>query len=124
MTKTESVKDDFIKTVKNLEETLKKEKTEERRDSAIKRFELCFDVAWKLIKLLLEEEKGIICNAPNDCFKQAYMQGYVKYDDLWIKMTKIRNEAVHTYKDELADALYEKLPEFLKLFEELEEKIK
>lgn len=123
MTKEDGEKEKFLKTVKNLEETLQKEKTEERRDSAIKRFELCFDVAWKLIKILLEEEKGIICNSPNDCFKQAYMQGFIKYDDLWIKMVKERNAAIHTYNEKLADALYDKLPKFLELFKSLKEKI-
>jgi len=123
MTKEQSGKEKFFKTVANLEEILKEEKNDINRDSAIKRFELAFDVSWKFLKILLENEKGLLCYSPNDCFKQAYIQGYIKYDDLWIKMTKERNESVHTYKDELAEALYKKLPEYLKLFEDLKKNI-
>ena len=42
--------EDFEKAVKRLEEVLELKKTEVVRDSAIKRFELCFDLAWKTIK--------------------------------------------------------------------------
>ncbi|MEK7658325.1 MAG: HI0074 family nucleotidyltransferase substrate-binding subunit [Patescibacteria group bacterium] len=123
MTKSDSLKEDYLKTLENLEKILKLEKNQINRDAAIKRFELCFDVAWKFIKSILEE-KDIICNSPNDCFKQAYMQKLIEYSDSWIKMTKVRNEAVHTYKDELAENLYKELPEYLKIFQELKEKIK
>lgn len=123
MTKSENLKEQYLKTVKNLEETLKKEETEEIRDSAIKRFELCFDVAWKLLKALLEEME-IKCFSPNECFKEAYQQKIIDYGDLWTVMTKKRNEAVHTYKEEIAEALYRELPKFLKLFQALREKIK
>lgn len=124
MTKSGSEKEKFLKTVKNLEKILKLKKNDINRDAAIKRFELCFDVSWKLLKTILEEKNGMLCSSPNDCFKQAYMQKLISYDDTWIKMTKTRNEAVHTYKEQLADALYAELPGFLKLFEELKEKIK
>ncbi|HLD38203.1 MAG: hypothetical protein A3G45_00190 [Candidatus Staskawiczbacteria bacterium RIFCSPLOWO2_12_FULL_37_15] len=124
MTKTESIKEQYFKTVKNLEETLGKEKTDERRDSAIKRFELCFDVAWKLIKEYLEENKGIICASPNECFREAYRQKIIDYSEFWLQITKERNAAVHTYKEKLAESLYQKLPEILKHFKYLEEKMK
>jgi|GEM_PF-4460819 len=41
-----------------------------------------------------------------------------------MEMVKIRNEAVYTYKEELAESLYKKLPKFLELFENLKEKVK
>ncbi len=72
MTKSDNEKEKYLKTVKNLKEVLGMPKNGINRDSAIKRFELCFDVAWKFIKIILEEKKGIVCNSPNDCFKQAY----------------------------------------------------
>lgn len=119
MTKKENAKETFLKTVKRLEETLSKEKTEERRDSAIKRYELCFDASWKFLKAELENQKGILCSSPNDCFKEAYRQGLISYSNEWIKMTKERNLAVHTYGEKFADSLYRELPKFLKLFKEL-----
>jgi len=123
MTKKDGAKEIFSKTIKKLEEVLQQEKTEVIRDSAIKRFELCFDASWKLIKADLENKKGVLCSSPNDCFKEAYRQGFIAYDDEWVKMAKQRNFAVHTYGEEFADALYKKLPEFLKLFKELEKNL-
>lgn len=41
---------DFKKAVEKLAEVLKIRETAITRDSAIKRFELCFDLAWKSIK--------------------------------------------------------------------------
>lgn len=42
--------EDFDKAIRKLGGVLEVEKTEMTRDSAIKRFELCFDLAWKTIK--------------------------------------------------------------------------
>ena len=124
MTKLKSEKEKFLKTLKKLEEILKKEKNEEYRDSAIKRFELCFDAAWKALKSYLYQEKGITCLSPKDCFKEGFKRGVINYEDLWDKICDERNLAVHTYDEKFADALYNKLPKFLELFKELKEKIK
>lgn len=123
MVKSDSLKEDFIKTVQNLEEILELEKNKINRDAAIKRFELCFDLVWKFIKSLLEE-KGVVCHSPTECFQQAYMQKMISYNDLWMRMIKVRNEAVHTYKDSLAEALYNDLHKYLELFQDLRERIK
>ncbi len=123
MTKIESVLIDYKKSVEGLAEALDQEKTAFMRDSAIKRFELCFDLSWKLLKSFLEEEKAVICRSPKDCFKEAYHHNIMSYKDEWIRMTDRRNVAVHTYNEELAEDIYKKLPDFLKLFQELLNKI-
>ncbi|MCD6412458.1 nucleotidyltransferase substrate binding protein [bacterium] len=119
MTKFQSLKKQYQKAVKRLDEILKKRKNKIIRDSAIKRFEFTFDLAWKTIKAFLEEEKGIRCISPKECFREAYRQGLIEYDEIWLKMTDWRNSAVHTYSEKFADDLYKKLPECLKLFKEL-----
>ncbi len=121
-TKLEALKNQFNKVLERLEEVLKKEKDEVNRDSAIKRFELCFDVSWKLLKACLQEEKGVYCASPKECFRQAYKTGIIDYDDRWIEMTEERNLAVHTYSQSFANMLYDKLPEYLKCFQQLKEK--
>lgn len=124
MTKLESEREKFFKILKKLEEFLSKEKNEENRDSAIKRFEMCFDTAWKSLKAYLFQEKGVTCLSPKDCFKEGFKRGVIDYEDLWGKICDERNLAVHTYSEDFANALYKKLPEYLKLFEDLKEKIK
>ncbi len=104
--------------------TKKEKKTEIVRDSAIKRFEFTFDLAWKTLKAYLKKEKGISCFSPKECFREAFRQGLIDYDELWLKMTDWRNEAVHSYIEKFAEDLYEKFPEILKRFQFLNQKIK
>jgi nucleotidyltransferase substrate binding protein (TIGR01987 family) len=75
------------------------------------------------VKAFLEEEKGVKCASPKDCFREAYRQGLIDYDDLWIKMTDLRNEAIHTYNEKFADEFYEKLPGMLRLLKSLRRKV-
>lgn len=123
MTKLEAIEKQYQRAIKRFEEILVKKKDDIIRDSAIKRFEFTFDFSWKIIKAYLEEEKGVSCRSPKECFREAFRQGLIDYDDLWLKMTDWRNEAVHTYSEKFADTLYKKLPGALKHFQLLEKKI-
>lgn len=58
---------DFKKALQRLEEVLEVKKTTITRDSAIKRFELCFDLAWKIIKSA-SSDQGLMCASPRACF--------------------------------------------------------
>jgi len=124
MTKLEALKNQYRQAVSRLDEVLQKEKNDIIRDSAIKRFEFTFDLAWKLIKAYLEEEKGTICTSPKGCFRDAYRQGVLEYDELWIKITDWRNQIMHVYDTSFADNLYENLPEVLEHFLILQKKIR
>jgi hypothetical protein len=48
--KFDSIFNDYKKALSRFKEALQKEKDDIVRDSAIKRFELVFDISWKLIK--------------------------------------------------------------------------
>ena len=121
MTKLESLKKQYQRAVGRFDEILKEEKNDIIRDSAIKRFEFTFDLAWKVCKAFLDEEKGVMCSSPKECFREAYRNGIIDHDDFWLQMTDWRNEAVHIYSEKFADVLYEKLPETLKYFRKIEE---
>jgi nucleotidyltransferase substrate binding protein (TIGR01987 family) len=113
MTKFESLLEDFEKILMKLDEVLKLEKTEINRDSAIQRFEIATDLAWKTLKTYLEEYKGIICRSPKGCFREAFSQGVIDYDDYWIKIIDFRNQTAHLYSEALVDKIYEELPKVL-----------
>jgi nucleotidyltransferase substrate binding protein (TIGR01987 family) len=113
MTKFESLLDDFEKILTKLDEVLKLEKTEINRDSAIQRFEIAVDLALKTLKTYLEEYKGIICRSPKGCFREAFSQGIIDYDDYWIKIIDFRNQTSHLYSENLADKIYDELPKVL-----------
>jgi len=110
--------EDFRKTIKRLEEVLKLEKTKVIRDSAIKRFELCFDLVWKSIKFFAQKE-GLECYSPKECFKIAFQLKLIEHDEKWLEMIKDHNLTTHLYKEEQADMVYQKLPRYLEMFKSL-----
>lgn len=110
--------EDFKKAIQRLQEVLSLKKNAIIRDSAIKRFELCFDLAWKLIKLYAKD-KGIECYSPRDCFKTAFQLELIRHDEKWLEMIEGRNLAVHLYGEENADKLYSHLKDYLELFQKL-----
>lgn len=111
MTKLDALKKQFEQALQRLEEILKEEKTMIVRDAALKRFEFVFDLAWKVMRAFLKENKGIECVSPKDCIKEAYRQGIIGYDEIWLKMCDWRNEIVHAYGEAYAENLYKQLPE-------------
>lgn len=113
---------DFKKAVERLEEILELVKDEVVRDSAVMRFQLCFDLAWKAIKAFAKEE-GVECFSPRSCFKEAFQLGIIEYDEKWLDMVKDRNLIVHTYAEDVADEIYGKLKDYLKLLKELSKKL-
>lgn len=123
MSKLEAILKQFQKAVNRLDDVLKQEKNEFIRDAAIQRFEFTFDLSWKVIKAFLEENKGVICNSPKGCFREAYKQEIIEYDDFWTEMTDYRNKTAHTYKEELAEEIYAILPRTLSYFQKLLENI-
>lgn len=124
MSKLQSLLEDLEKAVGNLAEVLAMSKNKIVRDSAIKRFELCYDLVWKTLKAYLEEYHDVRCASPYACFREAYNQGIIQeYDTFWFNLNKLRNETVHTYKEPLAEDAYAKLPKALEHFQQLYNKL-
>lgn len=118
-TKFLSLLEDFEKAVARLDEILGVPKDDIVRDSAIKRFEIVFDLGWKTLKAFLEEEHNVSCSSPRNCFREAFGQNVIMHDDFWIDVTSLRNYTVHTYKEALAEKVYAGLPRALAYFKEL-----
>ncbi|MEK7376158.1 MAG: HI0074 family nucleotidyltransferase substrate-binding subunit [Candidatus Margulisiibacteriota bacterium] len=119
MTKLEAVIKQFESALGRLDEVISMEKTEIVRDSAIQRFEFTMDLSWKAVKAYLEEEKGIICASPKECFREAYKQGLIDYDEDWIKLVDERNKTAHMYDEKTAEEVYSVFPSAAKLFRKL-----
>lgn len=114
---------DFKKAIARLNEVLVLPKSTIVRDSAIKRFELCFDLAWKVIKIYAKEQ-GFACNSPRTAFELAFKLKWIDHDVAWVGMIGDRNNSVHLYKERFADYLYAKLPHYLELYKGLYERLK
>lgn len=109
----------FQKALSRLKEALQAPKSTIVRDSAIQRFEFTLDLAWKTLKTHLEAQKGIVCTSPKECFREAYRQGIIVYNDEWLDLVDKRNETVHTYNEEKAEQIFLILPRAAELFQEL-----
>lgn len=118
---------DAAKAVKTLEDIFSEPYSIIVRDATIQRFEYTFEALWKFIKEFLKNEDGIICNSPKSCFRELFNIGYLNEDKtiIFLEMTDSRNDTVHTYKEGLADIIYNKikgyLPEVLKILNKFKE---
>lgn len=119
MSKYESLYEDFGAALGRFEEVLRLEKTDVVRDSAIKRFELVFDLAWKTVKAYLEEEHNAPCASPRQCYREAFRVGVLDYDAFWISVTSESNYTAHAYSEVLAEKIYAGLPNSLAHFKKL-----
>lgn len=113
----------FTNSILRLEEILREPKTFANRDSAIKRFELTVELAWKSMQVFLRNQR-IICRSPKECLREAFNLGLINNEDDWLKIIDDRNESVHTYSEEFADRLYARLITYLKTFELLRDGLK
>ncbi len=113
---------DFKNAFNNLEIGVKEAKTDLEIDGTIKRFELCYELAWKLIKNVLAD-KGIICRNPRDCFKQAVINELIADEDIWLNMIEDRNELVHLYQFANSRKIFENIKlRYIKSFTSLLQK--
>ncbi|MBI2888823.1 MAG: nucleotidyltransferase substrate binding protein [Candidatus Liptonbacteria bacterium] len=120
MTKDSALTEDFENALERFREALSAPATELHRDATIQRFEFCFDLAWKLIKEVLETKRGVVCNSPKTCLREAYKQKFIEeYDKRWLAIADDRNLTAHTYNEALAKEIYERLPKALELFNKL-----
>ena len=110
--------DSFREAVKSFGEALTAPKSELSRDAAIKRFELAFELSWKLLQKHLRE-LGLDCQSPKSCFQAGLANKLIDDEELATVMVADRNFSVHTYNEKFAEELFARLPKYQFLFEEL-----
>ncbi len=115
----------FEKALTTLQKTIVERPTDIERDAAIQRFEYCFELSWKLLKIALEEQgnKPDI-PSPKSVFKKAFLFNLITDEGIWSEILVERNQTTHTYNEELAKEVYSKIPSFYKAMYQLLEKLK
>jgi len=65
-------------------------------DAIIKRFEVCFEYAWKHLKRIVSEA-GQEVYSPRDTLKEATKLKLIQNLELWLDFLEDRNLSVHDY---------------------------
>lgn len=102
-----------------LQEILKEPFSVIVRDASIQRFEYTFEAFWKFIREYLKEKEGLIANSPKACFRELFALGICGEEESvqLQEMTDKRNDTSHTYKEQVAQAIYETLRGYALLME-------
>jgi len=88
------------------------------RDSLIKRFELSYDLFWKVCKDHLLKVHGLDVASPKSVFRALLEQKIFTQQDLLVELVEMaddRNLTVHTYDQYLAEELVEKIVNYHEL---------
>lgn len=114
--------DQFKNAIVRLSEALTLESTRINKDATIQRFEFSFELAWKVMKSIAFE-KGMEVISPKDSIRSAAQLGLIEDVERWFDFLDARNNSSHIYSEEMADAIYELIKEFLPAAEKLLHKI-
>ncbi|GAW66750.1 nucleotidyltransferase substrate-binding protein [Geoanaerobacter pelophilus] len=96
---------DYLKALGQLEKATGQPKDEFVRDSVIQRFEFTHELAWKMLKLRLEQE-DIFAKTPRETMQASLEAGFIEDGNAWTDLQKMRNMTSHTYNEELAEEVY------------------
>lgn len=91
-------------------------------DVAAKRFEFTYEMAWKSLKRVLDY-LGIDARSPRHVFKEAFAQGLLSEEEVWLEMIEMRNLSSHVYDEHEIAAIIGKLDKFLAAFDALHLKL-
>jgi nucleotidyltransferase substrate binding protein (TIGR01987 family) len=77
-------------------------------DGTIQRFEFTFELAWKLMKTILNYN-GVAVESPRPVIKEAFKAKTIKDGQEWINMLEDRNKTSHLYDEKQALKIYKKI---------------
>ena len=117
--------EDYHRALLRLQTALKKEADLDDMylDATIQRFEFCFELAWKLMKAILEYE-GVEANSPRSSIREGWKQGLISDAEAWLDMMEKRNLSSHTYDENVARDIYHEVKEqYITLLEALDQRV-
>ncbi|ABZ83816.1 nucleotidyltransferase substrate-binding protein, putative [Heliomicrobium modesticaldum Ice1] len=90
---------------------------EVERDASLQRFEYSFEATWKAALHYLREMEGIEIGSPKGVIRACMQVGLLTPTETSeaLEMVDDRNLTVHTYNEELARAIFMKLPRYASL---------
>jgi len=90
----------------------------------IQRFEFTHELAWNVLKDYFEYQGNTAITGSRDATREAFNKGVIQDGEGWMEMIKSRNKSSHTYNEETAKELVEKIIEsYYNLFSVFKDKM-
>lgn len=84
-------------------------KTEISQMAIIHAYEYTFELWWRAVQKHLEYIEDIQDYGPNATIKNAFQYGVIEDGQTWMDMLKDRNMTAHTYKEDVANDIYQRI---------------
>ena len=109
------------KAIGTLETILKEPKTPIVRDASIQRFEYSFEALWKAAQLYLRNMESLELGSPKAVIRASMQVGLLDVEQarIALQIADDRNRTVHTYNEELADAIYDRIRNYAPVMSDL-----
>jgi len=91
------------------------------KSGQIQKFEFTVELLWKTVQVFLYEMDGIDVVTPKSVAKEFVEAGYCNYEDyeLFIRAINDRNQLSHIYRQEMAESIWQRLPEYVCMVEKI-----
>lgn len=90
----------------------------------IQAFEFTHELAWNLMRDYFYYQGNNEITGSRDASRESFKMGLVKNGEAWMEMIKSRNQSSHTYNQEVADDISEKIiTSYFGLFKDFESKM-
>lgn len=89
--------------------------------SIIKHFEMCYETAWKFLKLYLEIHYSEKVDSPKKVFRQCFILGVVDAitGNELLSISEARNATAHDYDEENAQEMCQRIGDYYATFKKL-----
>jgi nucleotidyltransferase substrate binding protein (TIGR01987 family) len=91
------------------------------KSGQIQKFEFTVELLWKTVQVFLYEMDGVDVVTPKSVAKEFVEAGYCNYEtfELFIRAINDRNQLSHIYRQEMAESIWQRLPEYVGMVEQI-----
>ncbi|MBF0205283.1 MAG: nucleotidyltransferase substrate binding protein [Oligoflexia bacterium] len=83
--------------------------SELEKQGMIQAFEFTHELAWNVLKDYFDYQGGNSITGSRDATREAFNKGLIQNGDLWMEMIKSRNQTSHTYNENIANQIVDKI---------------
>ena len=79
------------------------------KEGLIQRFEYTHELAWNVMKDYAEYQGNFQIKGSRDSTREGFKMNLISEGETWMSMIKSRNDTSHTYNEETAEDIYNKI---------------